>query len=87
MKLRKYISFHPTKGMVYFSEKGANAMDVAAMSVMLHNQQLQADAGLKVMSKAKNLMEQQGEQLVEMLQTSEATTPHPTSGKSIDVSV
>jgi len=62
-------------------------MDVAAMSMMLNNQQVKADASLKVMSKTKNLMEQQGEQLVEMLQSPQAPVPHPTSGNSVDVSV
>lgn len=62
-------------------------MDIAAMSIGLHTQQVQADASLKVMSKTKNMMEQQGEQLVEMLQASQPAASHPSLGKAIDVSV
>lgn len=62
-------------------------MNIAAMSVVLANQQVQADASLKVMLKAKDLMEQQGEQLVDMLQMPQANVSHPTLGQSFDVSV
>lgn len=62
-------------------------MDIAAVSIGINNQHVHADASLKVMSKAKNVMEQQGEQLMEMLQTSQANVPHPNLGNAIDVSV
>lgn len=56
-------------------------MDIAAMSMVQANSQLRADASMKVMSNVKDVMNQQGEQLIEML--SDAT--HPTLGQSIDI--
>ncbi len=60
-------------------------MDIAAMSVVSSNQQVRADASLAVMKNAKGLMEQQGQQLIEMMQTPQASAPHPSLGSSIDV--
>lgn len=62
-------------------------MDIAAMSVALENQQVQSDASLQVMSKTKDYMEEQGEQLVDMLQSSQKNISHPDLGKSVDISV
>lgn len=55
------------------------------MSIVLNNSQLRMDASLAVMNHTKQLAQQQGEQLVEMLEQS--TAPHPTHGKVIDISV
>lgn len=60
-------------------------MDIAAMSVVLNNSQLRMESSLAMMNHTKQLAQQQGEQLIEMLEQSSA--PHPTHGKTIDVSV
>lgn len=62
-------------------------MDVGAMSVVLSNQQVRADASLAIMNKVKGVMEQQGQQLVEMLQQPQASSaaPHPSLGSSVDI--
>ncbi|RYG71629.1 putative motility protein [Lentibacillus lipolyticus] len=63
-------------------------MDVAAASVVMANQQVRADASMAVMDKAKNTMEEQGKQLVTMLEQSHVPSPsHPTLGNMIDQSV
>ncbi|WP_188456641.1 YjfB family protein [Virgibacillus oceani] len=62
-------------------------MDVAAMSVVMANTQVRADASLAVMSKVKGLMEQQGQQLMELLQQSGPRAPHPTLGNVVDLEV
>lgn len=58
-------------------------MDIAAMSMAMNNHQVRTDASLAVMDNIKNVAEQQGLQLMEMLQDS--TPPHPTLGNQIDV--
>jgi len=63
-------------------------MDIAGLSVVMANQQLRTDASLKVMGNTKDVMEQQGAQLIEMLQQSTPSTPkapHPSLGKNIDM--
>lgn len=57
-------------------------MDIAALSVVMANQQVRSNAGLAVMKNAKEMMEQQGDQTIEMLNQ---TVPHPTTGNQIDV--
>jgi len=58
-------------------------MDIAALSMAKAQSQVKADASLKVMANVKNLMNQQGEQLIEMLETS-SPAPHPTLGGKVD---
>ncbi|HLS09903.1 YjfB family protein [Lentibacillus sp.] len=61
-------------------------MDVAAASVVMANQQVRADASLAVMKNAKNTAEQQGQQLIEMLNQSQVpSASHPTLGKAVDI--
>lgn len=61
-------------------------MDIAAASVVMSQSQLQSNASLAVMKNAKGVMEQQGQQLVEMLQQPQApSAPHPSLGGSVDV--
>ncbi|MGM8364804.1 YjfB family protein [Virgibacillus sp. W0181] len=62
-------------------------MDIAAMSVVMANKQVRADAGLAVLNHAKNLTEQQGNQLVEMLQQSNQKVDHPSLGTRIDLNI
>lgn len=62
-------------------------MDIAAMSVAMANQQVKADASLAVMNNVKDVLEQQGEQLIEMLKATEIPAPHPTLGHSIDLHI
>lgn len=60
-------------------------MDIAAMSVVMANHQVRADAGLAVMNKVKGLMDQQGQQLTEMLQQTGPAASHPTLGSNVDL--
>lgn len=60
-------------------------MDIAAMSVVMSNHQVRADASLAVMGNAKDVLKQQGQQLVEMLQQSGPQATHPTLGQAIDI--
>ncbi|ASN04089.1 YjfB family protein [Virgibacillus necropolis] len=60
-------------------------MDIAALSVVMANQQVQASAGLTIMNKSMGVMEQQSEQLLDMLKTSSVQAPHPSLGKVIDI--
>lgn len=62
-------------------------MDIAAMSVVMANQQVKADASLAVMSNVKDILEQQGQDLVDMLQSAEMPAPHPTMGHLIDIHI
>ena len=59
-------------------------MDIAALSMAKAQSQVKADASLKVMANVKDLMNQQGEQLIEMLETS-SPAPHPTLGGKVDI--
>ncbi|WP_339226551.1 YjfB family protein [Oceanobacillus sp. FSL K6-2867] len=58
-------------------------MDIAAMSVVMANQQVRTDASMAVMDNIMDVAEQQGLQLMDMLQDS--TPTHPTLGNRIDV--
>lgn len=60
-------------------------MDIAAMSVAMSNHQVRADASLAVMNNIKKVAEQQGQQLIDMLQQTSSASPHPTLGKVIDI--
>ena len=60
-------------------------MDIAALSVVMANSQVRSDASLAVMTNIKNLMNQQGNQLTEMLSQPVVEVPHPTLGKSVDI--
>ena len=62
-------------------------MDIAAMSVVMANHQVRADASLAVMNNVKNVLEQQGQQLVEMLQGTTSSAQHPSLGNIIDISI
>ncbi|WP_047982580.1 YjfB family protein [Ornithinibacillus contaminans] len=60
-------------------------MDIAAMSVVMANSQVRTDASLAIMSNVKDLMQQQGQQLTEMLSQSAPQAQHPTLGKRVDI--
>ncbi|MFD1036824.1 YjfB family protein [Virgibacillus byunsanensis] len=63
-------------------------MDVAAMSIALSNHQVKSESSLAVMSNVKGLAEQQGQQLVDMLQQSTGTpASHPSLGNRLDVKI
>lgn len=64
-------------------------MDIAALSVVMANQQLKADASIAVMNHAKNFAEQQGQQLVDMLKNAPTTTTlsHPSLGTQFDFKI
>jgi len=57
------------------------------MSVVMANHQVRADASLAVMNNVKDLIEQQGQQLVEMLQQTNPPAQHPSLGNVIDISI
>lgn len=61
-------------------------MDIAGMSVVLANHSVRRDASMAMMSKTMDVMEDQNAQLIEMLNRS-TDTPHPTSGRSIDLNI
>jgi len=61
-------------------------MDVAGLSIMLKQSQVQQQASLSVMKKAMNMGEQNAAQLLEMMGSSQEA-PHPHLGKSIDLQV
>lgn len=60
-------------------------MDIASLSMAMANQQVRSDASLAIMNNVKRVAEQQGGQLVEMLQQSAPTPSHPSLGNRIDV--
>ncbi|QKY71723.1 putative motility protein [Lentibacillus sp. CBA3610] len=63
-------------------------MDVAAMSVAMSNQQVRSEAQMAVMDNVKHVAEQQGAQLVEMLNQSQGpSAPHPSLGNAVDMKV
>jgi len=63
-------------------------MDIATLSVVMANHQVRSDASLAIMNQTKNLMEEQGNQLVEMLHHSTNTSvSHPTLGSKVDLKV
>jgi hypothetical protein len=60
-------------------------MDIAAMSVIMAHQQIRTDASVAIMNNVKDLVQQQGRQLIEMLEQSGSPAPHPSLGKTIDI--
>ncbi|SIS41334.1 YjfB family protein [Salimicrobium flavidum] len=58
-------------------------MDIAAMATVASQVQVKQDAGIKLMDKAMGDAEQQGNQTVEMLESSKVQ--HPDLGNSVDV--
>ncbi|MEN1985911.1 YjfB family protein [Paenibacillus hubeiensis] len=60
-------------------------MDIAALSIAMNQTSLAQSASLQVLSMSKNMAEQQGQQMAEMLKTVPA--PHPNLGGSLDISV
>ncbi|HLR23243.1 MAG TPA: YjfB family protein [Pseudogracilibacillus sp.] len=60
-------------------------MDIAALSMAMKQQQLQTNASMAIMDKSKQVAEQDGEQLINMLEQS--MPAHPTLGRSVDISL
>ncbi|MEC5424499.1 putative motility protein [Virgibacillus sp. C22-A2] len=60
-------------------------MDIAALSIGMANQRVRSEAGLAIMGNVMNVMEQQGLQLMEMLQQPISPAPHPSLGKQVDL--
>ncbi|WP_249869296.1 YjfB family protein [Oceanobacillus saliphilus] len=58
-------------------------MDIAALSIVMSNSKVAQSANIKIMDNIMNLAEQQGSQLMEMMQ--ETVPVHPTLGNQIDV--
>lgn len=59
-------------------------MDIASLSIAMTSQQVRGEASVAVMNNVKRVMEQQGDQLVGMLQQSVPTPSHPSLGNMID---
>ncbi|KAA8786038.1 hypothetical protein ABIE27_001781 [Paenibacillus sp. 4624] len=59
-------------------------MDIAAMSMAMSQASMAQAASLKVMSMTKDMAEQQGQQMNELLKSTPA--PHPNLGRSLDIS-
>jgi len=60
-------------------------MDLAALSTILSQSKLKTDVSFAIMQQTKDLMENQGEQLAELIEKS--ALPHPNLGHRIDVRV
>ncbi|PYE43254.1 YjfB family protein [Paenibacillus barcinonensis] len=60
-------------------------MDIAALSMGMSQATTAQAASLQVMSMAKDMAQQQGQQMAEMLKSMPA--PHPNLGGSLDISV
>ncbi|WP_017813620.1 MULTISPECIES: YjfB family protein [Paenibacillus] len=56
-------------------------MDIPALSMAMSQASVAQAAGIQVMSLSKDMMEQQGQQMAQMLQQA----PHPNLGKSLDI--
>lgn len=59
-------------------------MNVAALSIEMVQNNVKNDASVAVMRNIKNIMNEQGEQLVDMLAEATSAAPHPTLGQTID---
>ncbi|CAI9395140.1 YjfB family protein [Niallia sp. Sow4_A1] len=57
-------------------------MDIAALSIGMNQARLSQNVGIALTKKAMNTAEQNSDQLLKMLEA-----PHPTLGKSVDMSV
>ncbi|AKP48492.1 YjfB family protein [Bacillus smithii] len=62
-------------------------MDISALSVGLHQIQLQQSVGIALTKKAMDAAQVQSQAMINMIQQSAVPAPHPTSGHKIDVSV
>ncbi|GMK41423.1 hypothetical protein PCCS19_44790 [Paenibacillus sp. CCS19] len=60
-------------------------MDVASVSMAMSQASLSQSVSLQVLSMSKNMAQQQGQQLTEMLKSVPA--PHPNLGGRLDISV
>lgn len=58
-------------------------MDIASLSMAMSQQRVQVDASLALMNQTKQLSEDMGDRLIDMLEKS--VPAHPTLGKSIDL--
>lgn len=65
--------------------RGDGFMDIAALSIAMANQQTQMNASFALMNHTKEVMKQQGDQLVEMLEQSSVKPPHPSLGRKVDI--
>jgi len=61
-------------------------MDVAGLSIIMAENQVKRDASLAMMRNVKDMMNEQGQQLVDMLSQTTPAAPHPTLGQHIDIS-
>lgn len=64
---------------------GADILDIAALSIVLSQHQVKTNASFAVMKQVKDVMQNKGDQLTEMIEKS--AVPHPTSGHRVDIKV
>ncbi|MGM0370130.1 MAG: YjfB family protein [Bacillota bacterium] len=63
-------------------------MDAAARSTIMEHQQLMYDSSIKTAGMAKDQMEQQGENILKLLGSTEINqSSHPHKGQNVDISV
>lgn len=62
-------------------------MDINVVSSIMASHHLRSEVSIAVMDKTKNVMEQQGEQLLDMLQQTDSKEPHPTHGNTVDIQI
>jgi hypothetical protein len=67
--------------------RGGFSMNIAALSVGLHQIQLQQNIGLALTKKAMDVAQVQSQEMINMIQQSSVPAPHPTSGHKIDMSI
>ena len=58
-------------------------MDIAALSIVMSTNQIAQSTSIAVMDNIKDVAEQQGSRLLEMMQ--ETIPEHPTMGNQIDI--
>ncbi|MEK4875945.1 YjfB family protein [Bacillus sp. FSL W8-0102] len=62
-------------------------MDIAALSVGLHQIQLQQNIEIALTKKAMDTAQIQSQEMINMIQQSSVPAPHPTAGHKIDVRI
>ncbi|AXI10600.1 hypothetical protein CUC15_17385 [Oceanobacillus zhaokaii] len=67
--------------------KAGFPMDVAALSVVMAQNQVRMDAGFSLMDKVMNMSEQQSIQLNDMLGQSVTHASHPSLGSQLDLKI
>jgi hypothetical protein len=62
-------------------------MDIAVLSVGLHQIQLQQSVGIALTRNAMDMAQFQSQEMMNMIQQSAVPAPHPTAGHKFDVRI